>query len=314
MTPDSRRSLADVLQLQASYLISVGRLDDADHVALESAEAAEEIGDQSGASVGINIASICDHVRGRLPRMLSRSLNNQAYCDGEHRLLRACSLGLALCELGRPEEALAALELRPGDPPPQLRATRAAMLGVVALAHARKGALPAAWAAVQECLQMRVAGALVPAACSIILTGPMIATLACWARVPSSAPAEAAAYARTARGLLKRLRAYGRACRPGAVMAHYFDGRIRALSGDKSGAQRAFHRASTAAAELGMRYYEGLARLELGRACGPETARRAEHLDRAAALLADCGLHDYASLTEAAAGAASGTSRRAAAS
>jgi serine/threonine protein kinase/tetratricopeptide (TPR) repeat protein len=310
-TPESRRSLADVLHLQASYLISVGRLDDADRVALESAEVAEQIGDQINASVGLNIATICDHTRGRLPRMLSRSLNNQAYCDGEHRLLRACSLGLALCELGQPDEALAALRPGTGDPPPQLRVTRATVLGVVALAQARKGALPAAWAAVQECLQMGVAGELVPASCSVILTGPMIATLACWARAIDSAPVEAVAYQRTARGLLRRLRAYGRACRPGAAMAQYFDGHVRALSGDRNGALRAWSRASASAAELGMRYYEGLARLELGRACAEGTPKRVEHLERAAALLSECGVSNY-DWVAVAGTAGTRTSRRAA--
>jgi eukaryotic-like serine/threonine-protein kinase len=307
--PDHRRSLADVLQLQASYLISVGRLDDANRVAVESAEVAEQIGDQMGASVGLNIASISDYLRGRLPRMLSRAQNNQAYADGEHKLLRSCSLGLALCELGQPQEALAVLAARPSDAPPQLRVTRATVLGVIALAHARKGALPAAWAAVQECLQMGVAGELVPASCSIILTGPMVATLACWARATASAPVEAASYERAARGLLRRLRAYGRACRPGAAMAQYFDGHVRALAGDRSGALRAWSRASESAAELGMRYYEGLARLELGRAHPAGSPKHVEHLDRAAALLTECGLHDYAWVGDA---AGTATVRRAA--
>jgi tetratricopeptide (TPR) repeat protein len=309
-TPDSRRSLADVLHLQASYLISVGRLEDANRVALESADVAEELGDQMGASVGLNIAAICDHTRGRLPRMLSRSLNNQTYSDGEHRLLRVCSLSLALCELGQPDEALAALQPRTGDLPPQLRVTRATLIGVVALAQARKGALPAAWVAVQECLQMGVAGELVPASCSVILTGPMVATLACWARAIDSAPAEAVAYERAARGLLRRLRAYGRACRPGAAMAQYFDGHVRALSGDRSGSLRAWSRASDSAAELGMRYYEGLARLELGRAAAAGTPKRVEHLERATALLSECGVsdHEWAAVARA---TGTDTSRRA---
>jgi serine/threonine protein kinase len=307
--PESRRSLADVLHLQASYLISVGRLDDASRVAVESAEVAEQIGDQMGASVGLNIASISDYLRGRLPRMMSRAQNNQSYADGEHKLLRSCSLGLAQCELGQPQEALTTLTARPGDAPPQLRVTRATVLGVVALAHARKGTLPAAWAAVQECLQMGVAGELVPASCSVILTGPMVATLACWARAIESAPVEAVAYERAARGLLHRLRAYGRACRPGAAMAQYFDGHIRALSGDRNGALRAWSRASESASELGMRYYEGLARLELGRAHPAGTPKHVEHLDRAAALLTECGLHDYAWVGDA---AGTATVRRAA--
>ncbi|HET6339969.1 MAG TPA: protein kinase [Polyangiales bacterium] len=307
-TPDNRRTLADVMHLQASYLVSAGRLDDADRVALESAEVAEQIGDEMAASVGLNIASICDHLRGRLPRMLSRAQNNQAYSDGEHKLLRATSLALALCELGQPQAALVALQPRAGDPPPQLRVTRATMLGVVALAHARKGALPAAWAAVQECLQMRVAGALVPASCSVMLTGPLVATLACWARAIDGAPLEAAAYARAARWLLRQLRAYGRACRPGAAMAEYFDGHVRALSGDRSGAVRAWTRASDRAAALGMRYYQGLARLELGRACPVGTPKRVEHLERAAALLTECGVGDYEWTTDA---FGTGTVRRA---
>jgi hypothetical protein len=137
----------------------------------------------------------------------------------------------------------------------------------------------------------------------------MVATLTCWARAIESAPVEAVAYERAARGLLRRLRAYGRACRPGVAMAQYFDGHIRALSGDRSGALRAWSRAIENAAELGMRYYEGLARLELGRAHPAGTPKHVEHLERAAALLTECGLHDYAWVGDA---AGTATVRRAA--
>ena len=58
-----------------------------------------------------------------------------------------------------------------------------------------------------------------------------------------------------------------------------------------------------------MRYYEGLARLALGRSYGPETAKRAEHLERAETLLSECGVGDYAaSLSGTTTG--SGTARR----
>jgi hypothetical protein len=298
-TPDNRRSLADVLHLQASYLISVGRLDDADRVALESVEVAEQIGDLNAASVGLNVASICDHLRGRFPRMLSRSQNNQ-YSDGEHKLLRLASIGLALCELGQPQEALKVLQGGVGDQKPQLRVTRATLCSVVALAQARNGALPAAWAAVQELLQMRIIGALVPASCSVVLTGPLVATLTCWARAVQSAPSEVAEYRRVARWLLRQLRAYGRACRAGGAMAHYFEGCIRKLEGDRSGAVRAWSRAGASAAKLGMRYYMGLAHLELGRAHPGGTPKHIEHLSQAAGLLSECGVSDYECATDAA--------------
>jgi serine/threonine protein kinase/tetratricopeptide (TPR) repeat protein len=307
-TPENQRSLADVLHLQASYLISVGRLDDADRVALESVEVATQIGDRMAASVGLNIAAICDHLRGRLPRMLGRSQNSEAYSDGEHRVLRQCSLALALCELGQPKEALSVLQVCAGDQTPQLRVTRLTVLGVRALGQARQGSLPAAWATVQECLQIGVAGALVPASCSVILTGPMVATLTCWARAIESAPSEVAAYERAARWLLRQLRAYGRACRPGVAMAQYFEGHVRALSGDRSGSLRAWSRAVDSAARLGMQYYQGLAHHELGRARPAGSSKRIHHADRAAALLLECGVSDCELLAE---GLASCTRRRA---
>lgn len=290
--PDSRRSLADVLHLQASYLISVGRFREATRVALESVAVAEEIGDLNAASVGVNIAAICDHLRGKLPRMLERSRNNQAASDGEHRLLRATSLALSLCELGQPEEALNVLQPRAGDAPPQLRVTRATVLGVTALAHARKGSPHAAWETVQECLRMDIDGTLVPASCSVILTGPLVAILACWARVGAGAPAEVAAYERAARWFLRRLKAYGRACRPGIVMTHYFEGRVHTMAGERRRALRAFASATEGAAKLGMRHYEALAQLELGLAAPEDSETRHAHLKRAARLLTECGI-DY---------------------
>jgi tetratricopeptide (TPR) repeat protein len=292
---DNQRALADVLHLQASCLISIGRLDRASRVALESVAVAEHIGDRQAASVGLNLAEVCDYLEGKFPRVLITSQDIEAHSAGEHGLLRLCSRALALCELGQPDKALALLQLRAGDQTPQLRVARATSLGVVALAQARHGALPAAWAVVQQSLQMGVGGEIVPAACSVILTGPMVATLKCWAQAVESAPSEVAEYARTAGRILRQLRAYGRVCRPGTVMAWYFAGHVHALRGQRRGSLRAWQRAAESAAKFGMRYYEGLAHLELGRASSVESSAcaRREHLDRAAALLAQCGVGDY---------------------
>jgi hypothetical protein len=291
------------MHLQASYLISVGHLDDAERVALESVAVAERIGDRMSASVGLNIASICDYLRGRLTRMLSRSESNEAHGGGEHRVLRACSLGIALCELGQPEKALAVLQARAGasasEKEAQLRVARATVLGVTALVHARSGALPEAWKAVQEILQMGVPGELVPASCSVILTGPMVATLKRWAEARAGGLPDAGVYAKTAQALLRQLRAYARVFRPGIAMLPYFEGHIRALQGDERAAQRAWSAAAESARALGMRHYEGLAHLELGRAHPEQSAARTEHLGRAAELLADCGLSDYERLSDA---------------
>jgi len=295
-SPDNQRALADVLHLQASYLISVGQLDEAERVALESMAVAERLGDRMSASVGLNIASICDCLRGKLPQMLSRSQSNEAYCSGEHRVLRACSLAIALCELGQPDEALQALQARAaGDQRSQLRVARATVLGVVALAQARRSALPEAWAAARECLDLGIAGELVPASCSVILTGPMVATLRCWSDALSARDhSRVEEYDQTARSLLRHLRAYGRVCRPGSAMAPYYEGHMRALRGDTAGAQRAWARAAEIASALGMRHCEGLAQLELGRAAAADSPARAEHLRRAEELLVACGISDYA--------------------
>jgi serine/threonine protein kinase/tetratricopeptide (TPR) repeat protein len=296
-SPDNQRALADVLHLQASYLISVGQLDDAERVALESVAVAERLGDRMSASVGLNIASICDYLRGNLPRMLSRSQSNEAYCSGEHRMLRACSLAIALCELGQPDKALETLQAHStSDQAPQLRVARATVLGVVALAQARRGALQEAWAAARACLELGVAGELVPASCSIMLTGPMVATLMSWAG--SGDDSLKKEYRATAHTLLRHLRAYGRVCRPGTAMAPYFEGHVRALCGDSRGAQRAWLHAAKTAGALGMRHYEGLAELELSRASAADSPTHAQHLRRAEELLIECGVSDYARLSD----------------
>ncbi|HTU62575.1 MAG TPA: hypothetical protein VMF89_29140, partial [Polyangiales bacterium] len=299
---DNQRALADVLHLQASYLVSIGQLDDAERVALESVTVAERLGDRMSASVGLNIASICDYLRGNLPRMLSRSQSNEAYCSGEHRVLRACSLAIALSELGQPDKALEALPARgAGDQTPQLRVARATVLGVVALAQTRRGALPEAWAATQECMALDVAGELVPASCGIILIGPMQATLQCWSQARSTGDnSRIEEYQRVARSLLRDLRAYGRVCRPGTAIAPYFEGQMRALRGDQAGAQRAWTRAAEVARTLGMRHYEGLAQLELGRTAAADSPARTEHLRRAEELLTECGIYEELSARRAA--------------
>jgi eukaryotic-like serine/threonine-protein kinase len=295
-TSDNQRALADVLHLQASYLISIGQLDEAERVAIESVAVAERLGDRMSASVGLNIASICDYLRGNLPRMLSRSQSNEAYCSGEHRVLRACSLAIAWCELGEPEKALEALQARStGDQAAQLRVARATVLGVMALVQARRGALPEAWAATRECLELGIAGELVPASCGVVLIGPMQATLQCWSHARSTGDnSRNAEYERTARTLLRHLRAYGRVCRPGTALAPYFEGRMHTLRGDQAGAQRAWNRAAEVANTLGMRHYEALAHRALGQASQHSSPARAEHLRRAEELLSECGISDYA--------------------
>ena len=294
-TSDNQRALADVLHLQASYLISVGQLDEAETVAIESVAVAERLGDRMSASVGLNIASICDYLRGNLPRMLSRSQSNEAYCSGEHRVLRACSLAIAWCELGQPDKALEALPARSaGDQAPQLRVARATVLGVVALTQARRGALPEAWAATRECLELGVAGELVPASCGVILIGPMHATLQHWSQARNTGDhSRIEEYERTARTLLRHLRAYGRVCRPGTALAPYFEGHVHALRGDKAGAQRAWTRAAEIARTLGMRHCEALSHQELSQASPESSAARTEHLRRAEELLTECGITDY---------------------
>lgn len=249
------------------------------------------------ASVGLNIASICDYLRGNLPRMLSRSQSNEAYCSGEHQMLRACSLAIALGELGQPDKAMEVLQARSaGDQAPQLRVARATVLGVVALAQARRGALQEARAATRECLALGIAGELVPASCSIILTGPMVATLMSWAGSADNSLKQE--YDKTASVILRHLRAYGRVCRPGTAMAPYFEGHMRALRGDKRGAQRAWLQAAKTASTLGMHHYEGLAQLELSRASAADSPARAQHLRRAEELLVECGVSDYARLSD----------------
>ncbi|HET8936739.1 MAG TPA: AAA family ATPase, partial [Polyangiales bacterium] len=303
--PDNQQALADVMHLQASYLMSVGHLDDAERVALESVAIAERIGDRMSASVGLSIASICDYLRGRLTRMLSRSENNEANSGGggEHGVLNACSFALALSELGKADKAIGVLQARAGDQAAHLRVARATVLGVAALAHARRGSLSEAWKAVQELLQMGISGALVPASCSVILVGPMIATLKRWSEARAGDPAGAGIYGKTAQLLLRQLRAYARAFRPATAMLPYFEGHVRALRGDKRGSERAWSIAADTAKALGMHHFEGLAHLELGRAHPESSAARAEHLARAAELLADCGISDYETLSDAGAAA-----------
>jgi hypothetical protein len=292
---DNQRALTDVLHLQASYLISIGHLDEAERVAIESVTVAERLGDRMSASVGLNIASICDYLRGNLPRMLSRSLSNEAYCSGEHRVLRACSLAIAWCELGQPDKALEALQARSaGDQAPQLRVARATVLGVVALAQARRAALPEAWAATRECLELGVAGELVPASCEVILSGPMHATLLCWSQARGTGDiSRIEEYERTARSILRHLRAYGRVCRPGTALAPYFEGHMHALRGDQTGAKRAWTRSAEIARTLGMRHCEALSHQALSQASPANSPARTEHLRRAEELLAECGITDY---------------------
>jgi hypothetical protein len=88
-------------------------------------------------------------------------------------------------------------------------------------------------------------------------------------------------------------------CRPGSVMARYYSGHTLALSGNHSAARSAWSHTIESAAKLGMRYYEGLAHRELGRASAPGTALKAKHLARAAALLSECGVRNYALTSDA---------------
>ena len=80
-------------------------------MALASIELSEQIGDRMAAAVGLNLAAICDYLHGRFARMLHRSQHSTAASRGDHKLLRVCGQGLALCALQRPDEALVAESL-----------------------------------------------------------------------------------------------------------------------------------------------------------------------------------------------------------
>jgi hypothetical protein len=282
-----RQALVDVLHMRASYWISVGRLDEADRVALESVELSEAIGDLMAAAVGMNLAAICDYLCGRFERMLRRSERTADASRGDHRLLRLCGLSLALCALGRAGEALERLQAGLGEQPPRLGVARATVTGTLALAHARAGALPAAWEQVQRSLELGVSGAGVPASCGVILEGPLEAAIACWAAARDGSR-KVAPHERAARRLLSELRAYAKVCRPGLPLAWYYEGHVQLLGGNLRAARRAWSRAVEHSARLGMPYCEGRAHRQLARVSRAGSEAQRLHLERAQRLVAAC--------------------------
>jgi serine/threonine protein kinase/tetratricopeptide (TPR) repeat protein len=295
VSPGELRNVSTGTIAEASYLLGVARLDDAEMVLRDNLDLSLRIGDRANAGYSHYLLALVAYYRGMLGEAKKRARQAQEVLGtalARHAASFVTLEAMLLCIDDKPDEARA--RLRDAEPSftPYDRLAHAIWYGVLALTEARAGDTSAAQAAAGEA-QKRVHTARIVGASGVgLVSGVAEAHLASWADADARGE-PATAHAKNARRLLGFSRSWARIYPNGWPLTHLQEGRAVWLRGGAKQARQAFQRSLRVARSLSLGTYEGLAHLELARIAPAGSQSRASHLARAKERFAAGGAAAY---------------------
>ena len=282
---DDPIGLTEATQMECAYRLGNAELGRVRQLLDEGYGASERAGYRLGMALSEGFVGQCEFLAGNFEGMLAHYLRAQELLtlrSPEHEHSFLCGEGLALCMLGRLDEAQTLLTDAVEGVSAEYLLGDAFVLSSRAYVHAWAGdherALEAATA---TNAYVRGKGIAVPGPCGYVISGPLEAFLCA-----AEADRQYLPDAKTQATVLDRWADKHPVGEAGALLAR---GRVAALEDRPDTASELFEHAASAAKRHALRFEQAQAELHLGRLRGPDTAPGRNHLEQARTLFHRCG-------------------------
>ena len=291
---DDPIGLTEATQMECAYRLGNAELGRVRQLLDEGYAASERAGYRLGMAMSEGFVGQCEFLAGNFEGMLAHYLRAQELLtlrSPEHEHSFLCGEGLALCMLGRLDEARKLLTDGVEGVSAEYLLGDAFMLSSRAYAHAWAGDLDRAVEAAQATnAYVRGKGIAVPGPCGYVIAGPLEALL-CAAEADRTHLPEA----KTQATALDRWAAKHPVGEAGALLAR---ARVAVLEKRPDTAADLFEQAASAAKRHALRFEQAQAELHLGHLRGPDTAPGRNHLEQARTLFKRCGAAHFAKRTK----------------
>jgi serine/threonine protein kinase/tetratricopeptide (TPR) repeat protein len=298
---DELRNIATGTIAEASYLIGVGRLAQADDVLRTNLALCRRIGDRANAAYCEYLLALAAFYRGSLEEARRRVLLSQDKLGdalARHGASFATFEAHLLCIDGRLDDALERLRSVKDLFTRYDRLAEAIWFGVLAMIEVRRGDLAAARGAADDALARVKTSRVIAASGAGLLGGAMEAYLASWEDARAK-ELDFVPMARKAQRILRFSRSWARVYPIGGPQTLLHEGRALWLAGKETQARSTWEKSLRLAQSMSLGLYQGLAHLELGRSLSAASPRRATHLTKARDCFAAANAVSYGKETEA---------------
>jgi tetratricopeptide (TPR) repeat protein len=289
---DDPTALVEATQMECAYLLGAGAFERCKQLLDDGYAAAERADYQLGLALSEGFAGQCEFHLGNFESMLAHYCRAQELLtvstpEHEHSLL--CGQALALCMLGRFDEAELLLADGAARVGAQYLLGEAFVQAIRCYAWAWGGdsgrARDGALATNRYVAEHAIA---IPPPCGHVLAGPAEALLAAVRVDPDPKLVEAA------RTHARAMATWARKHPVGEAPALLFSAQLDLALGERERASDGLEQALVAAKRLALRFVQAQAELELGRLRGASTEPGRGHLERALDLALRCGAAHHA--------------------